>query len=152
MSNKWNLRYLNLAKHVSTWSKDPSTKVGAVIVDPVTKSIVGLGYNGFPRGVNDDEERYAERELKYKYVVHAELNAILNSNKSVRGCEIYVYPTLGIPPACPECAKAIVQAGIVAVHGFVPKKLEERWHSLTGEYSKNIFDKSGVRIICEEVE
>ena len=102
--DKWNQRFLNLAKHVSSWSKDPSTKVGAVIADPETKIVVGMGYNGFPRFVDDTEERYNDRPTKYKFVVHAELNAILNSNKSVRGCEIYIYPTLMKPNCCPECA------------------------------------------------
>lgn len=104
---KWYRRFLKLAEHVSYWSKDPSTKVGAVIVDKHNR-VVGMGYNGFPRGVMDHEERYADRPTKYKYVVHAELNAILNAAVPVDGATIFTYPFA----PCTECAKAIIQAGI----------------------------------------
>ena len=110
----WDERFLELAKHVASWSKD-KTKVGAVIVDPTTKQVVGLGYNGFPRGVEDSEERLSDRAVKYNFICHAELNAILNSNKSVRDCDIYVYPTFMEPACCPECSKAITQSGIKRV-------------------------------------
>lgn len=91
-------------------SKDPSTQVGAVIVDDEHK-VVSIGYNGFPKGCSDDEypwEKDGEaQDSKYAYVVHAELNAILNSPRSVKGCSLYVslFP-------CNECAKAIIQSGI----------------------------------------
>lgn len=104
---KWDSRFLELAEHVAGWSKDPSTKVGAVIVDG-KRRVRGLGYNGFPRGVVDAPERYEDRQLKYPRVVHAEANAILNSVGSVEGCTLYVAP---LPP-CAECAKLIIQAGI----------------------------------------
>lgn len=105
--NKWDLRLLSLAQHVSSWSKDPSTRVGAVIADTHHR-ILGIGYNGFPRGVADGAARYADRELKYQLVVHAELNAILNATRSVEGCTLYAWPV----PVCAECAKAIIQSGI----------------------------------------
>lgn len=146
---KWHIRFLELAKHISTWSKDPSTKVGAVIVDPETKQIVGTGYNGFPRGVDDSEERYADRETKYKLVVHAELNAILNANKFVRGCDIYVYPTMMIPNSCPECCKAIAQSGIKRLFGFTPTEEASRhtkWKDLE-KYSKIIQMENGFEMI-----
>lgn len=108
--NKWNTRFFELAKHVATWSKDPRTKVGAVVVDDLNR-IIGVGYNGFPRGVVDTPALYQDRESKLQRVVHAETNAILNSNTSVRGCKIYV--TL---PPCNECAKIIIQSGIAEVH------------------------------------
>ena len=96
-------------------SKDPSTQVGACIVNS-NKRIVGIGYNGFPKGCSDDElpwDRVADDELdtKYPYVCHAEVNAILNKNSAdVNGCTIYValFP-------CNECAKMIIQSGITEV-------------------------------------
>src|SRR5664280_2545750 len=87
---KWHIRFLDLAKHIAQWSKDPKTKVGAVIVDE-DNIILGIGYNGFPRGVQDYSERYNDRDTKLKYVVHAELNAILNTNRSVKDATIYVW-------------------------------------------------------------
>ena len=119
MINKWDYRFMDLAKLVASWSKDPSTQVGAVIVDR-DNIVQGMGYNGFPRGVKDTEERYANREWKYPLVVHAEANAILNAGKKrSKGARIYVYPTLMMPAACPECAKLIVQSGITEIIYFV---------------------------------
>lgn len=106
MRNHWTDRYLKLAAHVAEWSKDPSTKVGAVIVD-ARRRVVGMGYNGFPRGVQDRPERYEDRTIKYKLVVHAEANAILNALVPVAGCAIVC-----THQPCAECAKLIIQAGI----------------------------------------
>ncbi|QIK85817.1 dCMP deaminase family protein [Erysipelothrix sp. HDW6B] len=109
----WDEYFMGLAHLSAKRSKDPSTQVGAAIIDP-HKKIVGIGYNGFPIGVSDDEfpwERDGEMlATKYPYVVHAELNAILNATTSLRGCSIYVslFP-------CHECTKAIVQSGITEV-------------------------------------
>lgn len=106
----WDEYFMGLA-HLSAYrSKDPSTQVGAVIVDE-DKRVVSIGYNGFPRGCSDDVYPWAREgalvDSKYAYVVHAELNAILNSKHSVKDCSIYVslFP-------CNECAKAIIQSGI----------------------------------------
>jgi dCMP deaminase len=90
LPNKWNERFLELAKHVASWSKDPSTQVGAIIVDPETRVVLGMGYNGFPRGVDDHPDRYANRELKYSLVVHAEANAILEAGKTCNGATLFV--------------------------------------------------------------
>lgn len=122
---KWDRRFLELAKFVSTWSKDPSTQVGAVIVDQ-NRIVVGMGYNGFPRGVNDDEYRYNDREAKYKLIVHAEQNAIINAGHRAVGATIYVYPAFGKPPLCSTCAKSVIQAGIVRVVGYEPEVDSER--------------------------
>lgn len=103
----WDAWYLEIAKTVSTKSKDPSTKVGAVIVRDHRP--LGFGYNGFPRGIADEEERW-ERPEKYEHVVHAELNAILNVQGSCEGATLY---TTHFP--CGECAKAIIQSGILRV-------------------------------------
>lgn len=106
----WDSYFMAMAHLSAKRSKDPSTKVGAVIVDQ-NHHIVGMGYNGLPIGCDDNEFPW-EREgafcdTKYPYVVHAELNAILNSIKDLHGCVIYVslFP-------CNECAKAIIQSGI----------------------------------------
>ena len=105
----WEEYFMGVALLAAKRSKDPNTQVGACIVSP-DKIILSTGYNGFPAGCSDDEypwDREGE-ETKYPYVVHAELNAILNANgKSLRGATIYValFP-------CNECAKAIIQSGI----------------------------------------
>jgi len=117
---KWDKRFLELAKHVAQWSKDPSTKVGAVVVDPDTREVLGMGYNGFPRGVEDTDERLNNRLTKYKLVVHAEINAIINAGHNARGSTIYVWPAFGIPPLCSSCAKAVIQSGITRVVGYTP--------------------------------
>lgn len=106
----WDEYFMSLAHLSAVRSKDPSTQVGAVIVDSNNR-VVGLGYNGFPRGCDDNKfpwEREGEYlDTKYAYVVHAELNAILNANKLIENCRLYVslFP-------CNECSKAIIQSGI----------------------------------------
>lgn len=106
----WDEYFMGLAHLSAKRSKDPSTQVGATIVD-TQKKIVGIGYNGFPIGVSDDEMPWSRDgdflDTKYPYVVHAELNAILNATTKLHGCTIYVslFP-------CHECAKAIIQSGI----------------------------------------
>ena len=108
MSRTWDERFLSLAKFVSQWSKDPSTKVGAVIANG--KIIVSLGFNGFPSKIPDDEKLF-DRKKKYPRVVHAEMNAILFAKRDLTGHSIYTYPLL----PCEECAKHIVQTGITRV-------------------------------------
>ena len=114
MSHKWDRRFLALAEHVAGWSKDPSTKVGAVLVDN-QNIVVGLGYNGFPRGVEDSDERLNNRDLKLKLVVHAEVNAILMAGEKARGATLYVWPAFGVPSICNDCAKVVIQAGVAEV-------------------------------------
>ena len=121
----------------ASWSKDPSTKVGAVIVNS-DRVEVGHGYNGFPRGVDDDWTRYADRPTKYSLVVHAELNAILNANGSVRGCTLYI-----TAPACSECAKAIIQSGISRVVWRENAELSARWAG-SMEATLSMFDEAGI--------
>jgi dCMP deaminase len=109
----WHDRYLDLAKQVSTWSKDPSRKIGAVAVGSKGQ-ILSQGYNGFPRGILDSADRYNDRPTKYKLVVHAEMNVIYNATfngVSLDGASLYVY---GLP-VCSECAKGIIQVGIKEV-------------------------------------
>ena len=111
--SKWDQRYIDLAKQISTWSKDPSRKIGAVAVGSKGQ-ILSQGYNGFPRGILDLPERYENREVKYKHVVHAEMNVIYNATfngVSLDGASLFVY---GLP-VCNECAKGIIQVGIQRV-------------------------------------
>lgn len=112
----WNKRFLDLAEHVASWSKDPRTKVGAVIVDE-KKRVVSLGYNGFPRGVLDFDSRYDDRDTKHLFVAHAERNALDNAPLMVDGCTLYV----SLLP-CNECAKSIIQKGITRVVCYEPDR------------------------------
>lgn len=122
-SKKWDLRFMKLAEHVSTWSKDPSTQVGCVITDD-NRKVVALGINGFPKGIEDSEERLNDRETKYKYVVHSEPNAIANANGSVRGCTAYTYPFA----PCAECMKILITHGIKrVVYPAASDELRQRW-------------------------
>ena len=106
----WDEYFMGVAILSSKRSKDPSTQVGACIVNK-DKKIVGIGYNGFPHGIDDDAFPWGKEgeyvDTKYPYVVHAEPNAILNSTSSLVGCTIYVT----LFPCC-ECAKLIIQSGI----------------------------------------
>ncbi|CAB9540478.1 dCMP deaminase (EC 3.5.4.12) [uncultured Gammaproteobacteria bacterium] len=143
--NKWDERYLSLAKEIATWSKDPSTQVGAVIVGS-KKEVLSQGFNGFPRNINDSDERYNDRKTKYKFVVHAEMNAIYNatySGTSLDGATLYVY---GLP-ICSECAKGIIQVGIKKV---VVKKSKELdcWND-SFKLSKAMFDEASVTLIIK---
>ena len=123
-TDKWDIRFLELAKHVAQWSKDPSTKVGAVLISSEGREFVG--YNGFPKGVLDSEERLNNREVKYKLVVHAEVNAILKAGDKARGGTLYVWPSFSLPPICNECCKVAIQAGVKEIVGYLPNENDER--------------------------
>ena len=121
----WGSKYTNLAKEISTWSKDPSTQVGAVVVGEKGQ-LLSQGYNGFPRGINDTDDRLNNRERKYELVVHAEMNAIYNASLngvSLKDSTLYVY---GLP-ICSECAKGIIQVGIKKVVATRPKIYNSDW-------------------------
>jgi dCMP deaminase len=137
--NKWDDRFIKLAQHVSEWSKDPSTKVGAVVVDD-DHIVFGIGYNGFPRGVTDSESRLQNRDIKYSYVVHSEANAILNSTAPLEGCTIYTWPLF----PCNECAKLIVQSGIKRVVGPDPLINHIRWKD-SNSVALQMFKEAGVK-------
>lgn len=134
----WRAWFLGMAEYVATASKDPSTKVGAVIVDE-DRVVRGIGYNGFPRDIRDLPERLADRAVKYKYTVHAEANAILNSS-GVRGCALIttMHP-------CSACATLIIQAGITTVLCRPPI---ERW-SDDAALAAAMFAEAGVDLHIE---
>lgn len=119
---KWDRRFLGLANLVATWSKDPSTGVGAVIVDDKHR-IVSMGFNGFPRGVLDTDDKLMNRDEKLRRTIHAEENALLFATRPVAGCAIYV-----THPPCARCAAKLIQAGIVRVVSRPPwNSFLERW-------------------------
>lgn len=136
--NKWDERFLGLAKHISEWSLDPSTKVGAVIADKKNR-IISVGYNGFPRGIKDDD-RLLEREQKYLIIVHAEKNAMIFANKSLDDCVIYTYPFM----PCSVCAASIIQSGIARVVSY--KIVNPRWEK-SFELSTTMFKEAGIELV-----
>lgn len=140
MYDKWDRRYLELAKHISTWSKDPSRQIGAVAVGD-NGEVLAQGYNGFPRGIEDYPERYDDRPTKYKYVVHAEMNVIYNSSwngVSLNGATLYVW---GLP-VCSDCAKGIIQVGIERVV-MVDQVIPEDWRN-SASTTFEMFDEAGI--------
>ena len=146
--NKWDQRYLGLAKEIAGWSKDPSTQVGAIAVSDMG-GVIAQGYNGFPRGIEDNEYRLADKESKYRYVVHAEMNAIYNatySGTSLDGATLYVY---GLP-ICSECAKGIIQVGIKKVVVEKSKELDN-WNESV-QLSQKMFDEAGVELIITQTK
>jgi len=142
---KWDLRFIQLAKDVSTWSKDPRRKVGAVAVDPLDKRVLSTGYNGFPKLIRDDPERMYDGYVKSKYVIHAELNSIFNAvytGVTLRGSTLYVY---GLPP-CTECAKGIIQVGITrVVCEYEIATDDTKWED-SFTHSRDMFVESGVEL------
>ena len=139
--DKWDKRYIDLAKQISTWSKDPSRKIGAVAVGSKGQ-ILSQGYNGFPRGILDLPERYENREVKYKHVVHAEMNVIYNATLngvSLDGASLFVY---GLP-VCNECTKGIIQVGIRRVVIYTDETVPPIW-SDAFELSREMFKEAGV--------
>ena len=124
MTSKWDLRFIELARHISGWSKDPSTKVGCVVVGE-DREIRSTGFNGFPRGIDDDAERLADREKKYPLICHAEENAIMHAARigvSLKDSTAYV-----TWPPCSRCARSLIQAGIREVVYSSSEEIPERW-------------------------
>lgn len=135
---KWDRRFLALAEHVAQWSKDPSTKAGAVIVDPDNR-VVSLGYNGFPRGVRDLPERLEDRKLKYPLTVHCEKNAVIFAEKSVKGCRLYTWPFM----SCTPCAAFMIQSGII--EAIAPFSDNPRWVD-DFKQSRELFEEAGIKL------
>lgn len=142
MSTHWDLRFLELAKHISGWSKDPSTKVGCVVVGQ-DREIRSTGFNGFPRGIADDNERLTDRSQKYPLICHAEENAIMHAARigvSLKGCKAYV-----TWPPCTRCARSLIQAGVVEVIYPAGCEVPERW---AGDFDMSIgmMKEAGVHV------
>lgn len=142
----WGDRYINLAKEISTWSKDPSTKVGAVVIGN-NGEVLSQGYNGFPRSIKDTPQRLKDREKKYNLVVHAEMNAIYNASLngvSLKGSTLYVY---GLP-ICNECAKGVIQVGIDKVIATRPADYNKEWDESIKD-AKALFKEAEVEYIID---
>lgn len=144
IDSKWDHRFMRLAREISSWSKDPSSKIGAVIVND-DRRILATGYNGFPRGIEDTVERLNDREQKYPRIVHGEMNALMNalySGVSVKDATIYVY---GLP-VCSECTKSVIQAGInrvvVTYTHLAPEKWQNQWNGM----SFPMYSEAGVSV------
>lgn len=150
--SEWDNRYLEMAKLVASWTKDPRAGVGAVIAK--NNRVIATGFNGFPTDVLDHEERLTDKETKLAMVVHAEENALIVAGKDAEGATIYVYGK----PVCPRCAGSIIQARIkrvVAARPETEKSKQGTWDEL-GVISLDMFAEAGIKFhspaaICENV-
>ena len=126
MSKKWDDRYLQLAREVSTWSKDPSTQCGALLIGD-SGQVLSQGYNGFPRGMDDDPKLYNKRDIKYTRIVHAEMNAIYNASRSgisLKGIQemvVTLFLVSNLPsdlfiPTCAVCGGCLLPHSIICLH------------------------------------
>ena len=140
MDIKWDIRFLKLAHHIANWSKDPSTQNCAIIVSD-DRRIQTTGYNAFPEGIEDTEERLNNRELKLENTIHAEVNAVVNAARDgvrTKGCTMYC-----TWPPCAPCALIIINAGIKRL--VTPAvEVPERW--------KESCDKAEIKLVEAGVE
>lgn len=137
----WDDWFLGLAAYISTRSKDPSTKVGAVIVRK-DRTIAACGYNGFSRYNDDSPGLYGNREEKLKRIIHAEMNAILTAREPLNCCTLYTWPI----PTCERCAVHVIQAGITSVVAPQPAPEHvERWGEVF-KLSRELYDEAGVEV------
>ena len=143
LEQKWMNRFIELSKVVATWSKDPSKKIGAVIVNNENK-VVSMGFNGFPKHITDSEERLEDKYFKRAICLHAEENAILCAKQDLTDCTIFIY---GLPP-CAHCAAMIIQSGIKTVCYRVPEeyKVSDYWKDNL-KIAKNLFYEASVCLL-----
>ena len=140
-SGGWDRRFLKLALQLGEWSKDPSTRLGCVIIGP-DREIRSTGFNGFPRGVKDRLDRLENREAKYKLICHAEENAILHAARigvSLKGCTSYC-----LWPPCSRCARSLINAGVSEVV-FSDKEVPERGRE-DFNLGLEMFQEAGVEV------
>lgn len=139
----WDRRFFALAEHVGSWSKDRSRKVGCVVAD-ADHGVRAIGYNGFPRGVDDVSEDRHSRPAKYFWTEHAERNAIYQAARigvPLAGCSMYLpwFP-------CMDCARAIVQAGVGKLVAFAPDLADPQW----GEHFRaalELLNEAGIDVV-----
>lgn len=145
---KWDLRFCELAKFVSEWSKDPNAKVGAVIFSKRGGDI-SIGYNGFPMGVEDSAERLDDQEVKLELIVHAEQNALIAAGSRAQGSTVYVWGK----PICARCAGAIIQAGVKRIVAVSPEigDQESKW-ARSGKFAAQMFSEAGVAMDFYAIE
>lgn len=143
MTNHWDLKFIELSKHIAQWSKDTNRKNGAVIVDP-DHIVISVGYNGFPRGCDDSVESRYVKPHKYLFTEHAERNAIFHAARhgvTLKGCSMYVtmFP-------CSDCARGIIQSGIIKLYSPIPDVEHGTW----GEHFRaalQMLEESNVEVI-----
>lgn len=149
-SERWDRHFLGLSLYHSRLSKDPNTKVGSVIIGP-DRELLSAGFNGFPRGIADTEERLADRDMKLKLVVHAEMNALLAAARTgmrLKGCSLYLAATddsgmvWGGPP-CTRCTVEIIQVGIGEIVSYPVKSAPSRWHADL-MLARQLIDEAGI--------
>lgn len=143
MTERWIKYFFNIAKVVASQSKDPSKKVGAVLVDE-DKQIISCGFNGFPSGYPEPDERYLNKSFKLSRVCHAEMNAVMSAVKrgvSTNNSSIFVTPLF----TCSNCAKHLIQAGVKNVYCYIPADIEisDKWWE-DFAVSKELYDCCGV--------
>jgi dCMP deaminase len=142
MNGAWDQRFVELARHIAAWSKDKSRKVGCVIVGS-SREIRAIGYNGLPRGADDLQFARLDRPAKYLWTEHAERNAIFQAARSgiaLQGCTMYVswFP-------CMDCARAIVQSGIVRLVGVHPIEHDSKWEEQFMA-ARQLLSEAGVKV------
>lgn len=145
ITTKWDKRFFGLAKYIAQWSKDKNTGVGAVIVND-DKKVISLGFNGFPRGVDDDVIERHQSPVKFHFTAHAESNAINESEVSLRDGTLYCtfFP-------CSDCARSIIQKFIKRVVAPKPDFEDPRW-GLGHMVSLEMFEESGIEVSFYEKE
>jgi len=144
MSTKWDTRFLGLAAHTSSWSKDPSSQVGAVITDG--NRIVSLGYNGFAAGVEDSPERLQNRDCKLNLTIHAEENAMIFAKRDLKGCTVYV-----THPPCPRCASKLIQEEFARIVAIAPSEdFLSRWADDL-KLSTSMYQEAGIEFKTYEI-
>jgi dCMP deaminase len=136
-------RFLDLAAHVASWSKDPTTKVGAVAINPSTRAVLGTGYNGLPRGVMDLPERM-ERPAKYLFTAHAEENLITHAaRQTLEGATVFVTHL-----CCANCARMLINAGVKEI---VCDNGQTSMDPAHFEVARQMLHEAGVKLVCEAV-
>jgi dCMP deaminase len=144
MSVKWDKRFLDLAAHIAQWSKDPSTQVGCVVVG-ADREIRSTGFNGFPRGIHDDDDRLTNRAKKYPLICHAEENAIMHAARigmPLKDCVAYVT----WPPCC-RCARSLIQSGVREIVYPDGCEIPARWQE-DFDTSHGMLEEAGVIVRC----
>ncbi|MCM8857874.1 MAG: dCMP deaminase family protein [Candidatus Thiodiazotropha sp.] len=145
MMTKWDTRFLGLAAYISSWSKDPSSQVGAVITDG--NRIISLGYNGFAAGVEDKQERLGDRDCKLNLTIHAEENAMIFAKRDLSDCTVYV-----THPPCPRCASKLIQEEVGRIVYIAPSEdFLSRW-SDDLKLSSEMYREAGVEITSYAME
>lgn len=144
---KWDIRFMRIAREISSWSKDPSTKCGAVIVDP-DNNIIATGINGFPSGISDIQEFYEDRKIKLSRIIHCEMNAILRARRSLSGHTLYTWPLM----SCDRCSPHVIQSGISRCVAPEPTPyILERWKD-SMEASRALFREASVELTIYPIE